>query len=256
MALPKFDIKDLVEAGVHFGHQTRRWNPKMAKYIFGQKNKVHILDLRQTVPMLNNALKLLEDVASKNGKILFVGTKRQAADIVKEAAERTGQYYVNHRWLGGMMTNWNTISESIRRLKQIERTIENQDNVKLTKKEILNLTRQQEKLNASLGGILEMGGAPDAIVVIDVNKEKLAIAEAHCLHIPVIAVCDTNVDPNIVDYPIPGNDDAVRSISLYCDLASKAILSGLAKHVSSVEQKFEAEPAAKKEEVKVEEAAK
>ena len=230
MAVPSFTMRQLLEAGVHFGHTTRRWNPKMAPYIFGERNGVHILDLEQTSPLLSQALSFLRDVVSGGGRVLFVGTKRQASEIVANAAERCGQYYVNHRWLGGTLTNWKTISFSIKRLKDLEARLA-EENLGLTKKELLNLTRNQEKLERALGGIKDMGGLPDAIFVIDTNKEHIAIAEAKVLNIPVVAVLDSNSDPNGVDYPIPGNDDAIRAIQTYCDLAAEAILDGLQQEV-------------------------
>ena len=230
MAVPSFTMRQLLEAGVHFGHTTRRWNPKMAPYIFGERNGVHILDLEQTSPLFSQALSFLRDVVSGGGRVLFVGTKRQASEIVANAAERCGQYYVNHRWLGGTLTNWKTISFSIKRLKDLEARLA-EENLGLTKKELLNLTRNQEKLERALGGIKDMGGLPDAIFVIDTNKEHIAIAEAKVLNIPVVAVLDSNSDPNGVDYPIPGNDDAIRAIQTYCDLAAEAILDGLQQEV-------------------------
>ncbi len=230
MAVPSFTMRQLLEAGVHFGHTTRRWNPKMAPYIFGERNGVHILDLEQTSPLLSQALSFLRNVVSGGGRVLFVGTKRQASELVASAAERCGQYYVNHRWLGGTLTNWKTISFSIKRLKDLEARLA-EENLGLTKKELLNLTRNQEKLERALGGIKDMGGLPDAIFVIDTNKEHIAIAEAKVLGIPVVAVLDSNSDPNGVDYPIPGNDDAIRAIQTYCDLAAEAILDGLQQEV-------------------------
>tara|TARA_Y100001934_G_scaffold281523_1_gene391529 strand:+ start:298 stop:1104 length:807 start_codon:yes stop_codon:yes gene_type:complete len=232
MALPKYSMRDLLEAGVHFGHASRRWNPKMDKYIFGARNNVHIINLEQTVPLLYNALKVTRDVASNGGRILFVGTKRQASDVVAEAAVKCGQYYVNHRWLGGMMTNWKTVSNSIRRLKTLERMFE-KEMTGLTKKEILQLEREKTKLDLSLGGIKNMGGTPDLVIVIDTNKEKTAIAEAQKLGVPVVAILDTNSNPDGIDYPVPGNDDALRAISLYCDLFSGAVLDGLQAAVQS-----------------------
>ena len=230
MAVPSFTMRQLLEAGVHFGHTTRRWNPKMAPYIFGERNGVHILDLEQTSPLLSQALSFLRNVVAGGGRVLFVGTKRQASEIIASAAERCGQYYVNHRWLGGTLTNWKTISFSIKRLKDLEARLA-EENLGLTKKELLNLTRNQEKLERALGGIKDMGGLPDAIFVIDTNKEHIAIAEAKVLNIPVVAVLDSNSDPNGVDYPIPGNDDAIRAIQTYCDLAAEAILDGLQQEV-------------------------
>jgi small subunit ribosomal protein S2 len=224
--MPTFTMRQLLEAGVHFGHHTRRWNPRMEPFIFGVRNNVHILDLRQTVPMLHRAMEAVRDVVSNGGRVLFVGTKRQAAEMVAEAAKRSGQYYVNHRWLGGMLTNWKTISNSIRRLRELEERLEGEV-VGLTKKELLGLTREREKLERALGGIKEMGGLPDIMFVIDTNKEALAIQEAVKLGIPVIAVLDSNCDPQGVDYPIPGNDDAMRAIETYCNLMADSVLSGL-----------------------------
>ncbi|TQS72817.1 30S ribosomal protein S2 [Rhodobacteraceae bacterium] len=226
MALPEFSMRQLLEAGVHFGHQTQRWNPRMGEFIYGERNGIHILDLTQTVPMLDKALQAVRDTVAKGGRVLFVGTKRQAAKPIAEAAEKSAQYYMNHRWLGGTLTNWKTVSQSIQRLKSIDEKL-NAGAEGLTKKERLGLERDQEKLNASLGGIAEMGGLPDLLFVIDVKKEDLAIAEAKKLGIPVVAVVDTNCSPKGVDYVIPGNDDAARAISLYCDLVSRAALDGM-----------------------------
>ena len=228
MAMPEFSMRQLLEAGVHFGHNTRRWNPKMRPYIFGVRNKVHILDLQQTVPMLSAALAAVREVTARGGRVLFVGTKRQASEIVAESAGRCGQYYVNHRWLGGMLTNWKTITQSIKRLHELEEMLGSVEiSEGLTKKEQLNLTRERDKLDRSLGGIKDMGGLPDMLFIIDTNKEELAVAEATTLNIPVIAVIDSNSSPQGVTFPIPGNDDAIRSISLYCDLVSAAVLDGL-----------------------------
>ena len=226
MALPEFNMRQLLEAGVHYGHQTQRWNPRMAPYIYGDRNGIHILDLTQTVPMLEQALKVIRDTVAKGGRVLFVGTKRQAQKSVADAAERSAQFYMNHRWLGGTLTNWKTVSQSINRLKAIDETMAHGAEG-LTKKERLQLEREQSKLQASLGGIREMGGLPDLLFVIDVNKEDLAILEAKKLGIPVVAVVDTNTSPEGVDYIIPGNDDAARAIALYCDLASRAALDGM-----------------------------
>jgi len=226
VALPDFTMRQLLEAGVHFGHTTRRWNPRMADFIFGQRNGVHILDLEQTVPLLHQALLAARDVVGSGGRLLFVGTKRQAAEKVAEAAARCGQYYVNYRWLGGMLTNWKTISQSIRRLKELESRLEG-DVHGLTKKELLNLTRQRDKLEQALGGIKDMGGLPDMLFIIDTNKEHLAVDEANRLGIPVAAVLDSNSSPKGVQFPIPGNDDAIRAISLYCDLMAEAALDGI-----------------------------
>ncbi|NHF73217.1 30S ribosomal protein S2 [Paracoccus sp. 12-3] len=226
MALPDFTMRQLLEAGVHYGHQTQRWNPRMAPYIYGDRNGIHIVDLTQTVPMLEQALKVIRDTVAKGGRVLFVGTKRQAQKSVADAAEKSAQFYMNHRWLGGTLTNWKTVSQSINRLKAIDETMAHGAEG-LTKKERLQLEREQAKLQASLGGIREMGGLPDLLFVIDVNKEDLAILEAKKLGIPVVAVVDTNTSPEGVDYIIPGNDDAARAISLYCDLASRAALDGM-----------------------------
>ena len=226
MAMPDFTLRQLLEAGVHFGHHTRRWNPRMGPYIFGIRNQVHIIDLQQTVPMLDRALRAVRDVTANGGRVLFVGTKRAAAEHVADAAKRCGQYYVNHRWLGGMLTNWKTITGSIKRLRQIEEMLGG-DIQGLTKKEVLNVTRDHEKLERALGGIKEMGGLPDILFIIDTNKEKLAVEEANKLGIPVIAILDSNSDPAGVTYPIPGNDDALRAITLYCDLIAGAVLDGI-----------------------------
>ena len=227
MSLPSFSMRQMLEAGVHFGHSTRRWNPRMKPYIFGERNKIHILDLQQTVPMLHAALKALSDVTSRGGRVLFVGTKRAAADKIAETARNCGQYYVNHRWLGGMMTNWATVSQSIRRLRDLEARMESDEINQLTKKEVLQLTRERDKLELTLGGIKEMGGLPDMLFVIDTNKEAIAVEEANRLNIPVIAIVDSNAKPEGVDYIIPGNDDAMRAISFYCELAQAAVLDGL-----------------------------
>jgi small subunit ribosomal protein S2 len=226
MALPDVSMRQLLEAGVHFGHTTRRWNPKMAPYIFGKRNGVHILDLEQTVPLLHQSLVFVRDVVAGGGRVLFVGTKRQASEIVAESAKRCGQYYVNHRWLGGMLTNWKTISQSIRRLRDVEEQIE-QGETGFTKKELLNLTRERDKLDRALGGIKEMGGLPDVLFVIDTNKEHIAVAEAKVLNIPVIAILDSNSDPEGITHPVPGNDDAIRAITLYCELIGGAVLDGI-----------------------------
>lgn len=232
MALPDFSMRQLLEAGVHFGHQTQRWNPRMQEFIYGDRNGIHILDLTQTVPMLDAALNVIRETVAKGGRVLFVGTKRQAQRPVAEAAEKCAQYYMNHRWLGGTLTNWKTVSQSINRLKAIdEQMAEGFDG--LTKKERLGMERDQTKLQASLGGIREMGGVPDLLFVIDVNKEDLAIAEAKKLGIPVVAVVDTNCSPDGVDYIIPGNDDAARAIGLYCDLAARAALDGMSAQLGA-----------------------
>jgi len=226
MALPTFTMRQLLEAGVHFGHQTRRWNPKMEPYIYGSRNGIHVLDLRQTVPMLNGALQAVREIVSGGGRVLFVGTKRQASEQIADAAKRCGQYYVNHRWLGGMLTNWRTITASIRRLKEYDDLLV-QGEAGLTKKELLMRMRDRDKLERALGGIKEMGGLPDILVVIDTNKEGIAIKEASKLNIPVVAVLDSNCDPAGITFPVPGNDDAIRSIALYCGLFSDAVLDGL-----------------------------
>ena len=232
MALPEFTMRQLLEAGVHFGHQTQRWNPRMAEFIYGSRNGIHIMDLTQTVPMLDAALNAIRETVAKGGRVLFVGTKRQAAAPVADAAEKSAQYYMNHRWLGGTLTNWKTVSQSIQRLKAIdEKMAEGAEG--LTKKERLGMEREQAKLQASLGGIREMGGVPDLLFVIDVNKEDLAIAEAKKLGIPVVAVVDTNCSPDGVDFMIPGNDDAARAISLYCDLAARAALDGMSAQLGA-----------------------
>ena len=232
MAMPTFTMRDLLETGVHFGHHTRRWDPRMKSYIFGVRNNIHILDLQQTVPLLHRALQAVRDTVARGGRVLFVGTKRQAAETIAETATRSGQYFVNHRWLGGMLTNWKTISGSIKRLRELEEQLA-QDGIGLTKKELLGLTRQRDKLEQALGGIKEMGGLPDIMVIIDTNKEAIAIAEANTLGIPVVAILDSNSNPNGVDYPIPGNDDAMRAITLYCDLISGAILDGLQQEATA-----------------------
>ena len=233
MSLPTFSMRQMLEAGVHFGHSTRRWNPRMKPYIFGERNKIHILDLQQTVPMLHAALKALSDVTSRGGRVLFVGTKRAAADRIAETARNCGQYYVNHRWLGGMMTNWATVSQSIRRLRELEARMDSDEINQLTKKEVLQLTRERDKLELTLGGIKEMGGLPDMLFVIDTNKEAIAVEEANRLNIPVVAIVDTNAKPEGVDYIIPGNDDAMRAISFYCELAQAAVLDGLQTEMMS-----------------------
>lgn len=233
MAMPEFSMRQLLEAGVHFGHHTRRWNPKMRPFIFGVRNGVHILDLQQSVPMLDQALRAVRDIAANGGRVLFVGTKRQAQEKVAESAKRCGQYYVNHRWLGGMLTNWKTMSGSINRLRELESLQASGKASGFKKKEQLMMARELEKLEKSIGGIKEMGGQPDAIFVIDTNKEEIAIKEANTLGIPVIAIIDSNSSPDGVTYPIPGNDDALRAIELYCDLISSAILDGISAELSS-----------------------
>ncbi len=232
MALPEFSLRQLLEAGVHFGHQTQRWNPRMGKFIYGDRNGIHIFDLTQTVPMLDAALNAVREVVARGGSVLFVGTKRQAQKSVADAAERCAQYYMNHRWLGGTLTNWQTVSKSIGRLKAIdEQMVDGAEG--LTKRERLSIERDRNKLQASLGGIREMGGLPDMIFVIDVGKEDLAIAEANKLGIPVVGVVDTNCSPDGIDYIIPGNDDAARAISLYCDLVSRAALDGMSAQLGA-----------------------
>jgi small subunit ribosomal protein S2 len=226
MALPDVTMRQLLEAGVHFGHQTHRWNPKMAPFIYGSRNNIHIIDLTQTVPLLHQALLAVSDTVAKGGRVLFVGTKRQASEAVADAAKSCAQYYVNHRWLGGTLTNWRTISNSIKRLKSLEELLTG-DHHGLTKKELLQLTREKDKLERSLGGIKDMGAVPDLMFVIDTNKESIAIAEARKLHMPVVAIVDSNCDPEGISHPIPGNDDAGRAITLYCDLVSRAAIDGI-----------------------------
>src|SRR5947209_4802915 len=229
MSLPDYSMRQLLEAGVHFGHQSHRWNPKMAEYIFGARNNIHILDLAQTVPMLHRALQAVSDTAAKGGRILFVGTKRQAQDAVADAAKRSAQYYVNSRWLGGTLTNWKTVSNSIKRLRQLDEMLASGEAQGYTKKERLTRQRERDKLHRALGGIKEMGGLPDLLFVIDTNKEDIAIKEARRLGVPVAAVVDTNSDPNGITYVVPGNDDASRAISLYCDLIAKAAIDGISR---------------------------
>ncbi len=226
MAIPDFSMRQLLEAGVHFGHHTRRWNPKMQPYLFGVRNSVHIIDLEQTVPLLHRGLQAIRDVAAGGGRVLFVGTKRQAQEAIADAAKRCGQYYVNHRWLGGMLTNFKTISQSIKRLREVEERIKEASSG-LTKREVLELTRDRDKLERALGGIKEMGGLPDILFIIDTNKEAIAVQEANKLKIPVVAVLDSNSAPDGITYPIPGNDDAMRAVHLYCELVSGAVLDGL-----------------------------
>ena len=232
MALPDFSMRQLLEAGAHFGHQSHRWNPKMQQFIFGTRNNIHIIDLAQSVPMLHRALQAVSDTVANGGRILFVGTKRQAADLISDAAKRSAQYYVNSRWLGGMLTNWKTISGSIQRLKKVDELLAGGAQG-LTKKERLMLSREKEKLDKALGGIREMGGTPDMIFVIDTNKEQLAIQEAQRLGIPVAAIIDTNCDQDGITFPIPGNDDAGRAIALYCDLVARAALDGISRSQGS-----------------------
>lgn len=234
MAMPEFTMRQLLEAGVHFGHHARRWNPEMREYIFGVRNGVHIIDLQQTTPLLNDALKAVRDIVANGGRVLFVGTKRQAQGKIAESAKRCGQYFVNHRWLGGMLTNWQTISKSINRLRDLEVMLGSEEQRALrTKKELLMLSREHEKLELSLGGIKDMGGRPDAVFVLDVTIEDIAVKEANKLGVPVFAVVDTNASPDGIDYIIPGNDDALRSIDLYCDLFADAVLDGLQAELSS-----------------------
>ncbi|WP_445678404.1 30S ribosomal protein S2 [Radicibacter daui] len=226
MAMPTYTMRQLLEAGVHFGHHTRRWNPKMKPFIFGVRNGVHIINLENTVPMLHRGLQAVRDVVAGGGRVLFVGTKRQAQEKIAEAAARCGQYYVNHRWLGGMMTNWRTVTNSIKRLRELEQRL-GEGAQGLTKKETLDLTREREKLDLTLGGIKEMAGLPAILVIIDTNKESIAVQEANKLGIPVVAIVDSNSNPDGITYPIPGNDDAMRAIELYCDLFVGAVLDGL-----------------------------
>jgi small subunit ribosomal protein S2 len=233
MALPNVSMRQLLEAGVHFGHQTHRWNPKMEPFIYGSRNNIHIIDLTQTVPLLHQALLAISDVVAKGGRVLFVGTKRQASEAVAEAAKSCAQYFVNHRWLGGTLTNWRTISNSIKRLKSLEELLQG-DHHGLTKKELLQLTREKDKLERSLGGIKDMGAVPDLMFVIDTNKESIAIAEARKLHMPVVAIVDSNCDPDGISHPIPGNDDAGRAITFYCDLVAKAALDGIERAQGAV----------------------
>ena len=232
MALPEFSMRTLLEAGAHFGHQTHRWNPKMDRYIFGSRSNIHIIDLSQTIPLFHQALVAVRDVAAKGGRVLFVGTKRQAAEPVAEAAKRCAQYYMNNRWLGGTLTNWRTVSGSIARLRELEGILENGGEGRV-KKELLNLQREKDKLELSLGGIKDMGSIPDIMFVIDTNKEAIAIQEARKLNIPIIAILDTNSDPDGITYPVPGNDDAARAIQTYCDLVADAVLDGLAAGASA-----------------------
>ena len=232
MALPTFTMRQLIEAGVHFGHQTHRWNPRMAPYLFGVRNNIHIIDLQQSVPLLYRALETVRDIVGGGGRVLFVGTKRQASEIVADSAKRCGQYYVNHRWLGGMLTNWRTVSHSIRRLRELDEQLAGEA-LGFTKKELLRLTRERDKLERALGGIKDMGGLPDILIIIDTNKEDIAVAEARKLGIPVVGVLDSNSDPQGIDFPVPGNDDALRAITLYCDLFARAVLDGLQAEVGA-----------------------
>ena len=230
MTMPVVTLRQLFEAGVHFGHNTRRWNPKMQSYLFGVRNGVHIIDLEQTVPLMQRALQQLRDVAAGGGRVLFVGTKSQAQEKIADAAKRCGQYYVNHRWLGGMLTNWKTISQSIKRLRELDEKLASQSS-KFTKKETLQMTRDRDKLERALGGIKDMGGLPDIIFVIDTIKESLAIEEATKLGLPVVAVVDSNSDPAHIAFPIPGNDDASRAVEMYCDMAAQSVLDGIEAEV-------------------------
>lgn len=238
MTMPAFTIQRLLESGVHFGHNTKRWNPKMANYIFGVRNGIHIINLEHTAILLKEAMESAYNVAFGGGRILFIGTKPQASEIVKESAKRCGQYYINHRWLGGTLTNWKTISNSIKRLKSMEEQVSNNEsniNIKLTKKENLKLKHEYDKLEKSLGGIKDMGGMPDMLFIIDTNKEELAVQEAKKVNIPIIAILDSNSDPKNITYPIPGNDDSMKAITLYCEMISSAILQGLKKGINSSE---------------------
>ncbi|MGC6471758.1 MAG: 30S ribosomal protein S2 [Parvibaculales bacterium] len=246
MALPEFNMRQLLEAGVHFGHQTHRWNPKMGQYIFGDRNGIHIIDLSQTTPLLHQALVAVRDTVAGGGRVLFVGTKRQASEVIARTAKQCAQYYMNSRWLGGTLTNWKTISNSIKRFRELEETLTEEGSQGLTKKEILNLTRERDKLERAIGGIKDMGGIPDIMIVIDTNKESIAIAEAKTLGIPVIAVLDSNCDPDGITFPIPGNDDATRAIELYCDLLSKAVIAGIEQGQSAagIDLGEQAEPVA------------
>jgi len=252
LALPEFSMKELLEAGVHFGHQTHRWNPKMKDYIYGEHNNVHIIDLSQTVHMLRNAMVAVSEVTKSEGRILFVGTKRQASEIISETATQCAQYYINHRWLGGTLTNWKTISNTIERLKSIQKTLDDDESAGLTKKELLKLTREKDKLELSIGGIKDMGRLPDLIFVIDTVREQIAIKEAQKLNIPIAAIIDTNSNPEGITYPIPGNDDSAKSIKLYCELISQAALDGISvqtkqfkKELTNDEEKLEVDNNAK-----------
>lgn len=232
MAVPAFTMRQLLEAGVHFGHNKRRWNPEMAPFIFGVRNGVHIINLEYTVPMLHQALEAIRDTVANGGRVLFVSTKRQAQEKLAETAKRCGQYYVNHRWLGGTLTNWKTISNSIRHLRELDEKLAEGESG-LTKREVLQLTREREKLEKSLGGIREMGGTPDIVFVIDTNKEEIAVKEAAKLGIPIVAIVDSNSDPSDITFPVPGNDDASKAINLYCDLVAAAVLDGLEAEAAS-----------------------
>ena len=242
MALPDYSMSELLEAGAHFGHQKHRWNPKMEPFIFGVRNNIHILDLSQTIPLLHRALTAVRDVTKSGGRILFVGTKRQGQEIIANAANDCAQYYMNHRWYGGTLTNWKTISNTIKRLRTIEDLLDNDDLSGLTKKELLKLNREKEKLDTSIGGIKDMGGLPDLIFVLDTVKEQIAIQEATKLNIPIAAIIDSNSNPDGVTYPIPGNDDSTKSISLFCDLISKAALDGIAQSQNETSTDTETAP--------------
>ena len=235
MTLPDFSMRQLIDAGVHFGHQSHRWNPKMKPYLFGVRNGIHIIDLQQTVPLLHNALTFLNDIASNGGKILFVGTKRQAQEPIKILADNTNQYYVVHRWPGGMLTNWETISKSIKQLTDLETKLDEKNEFikTFTKKEILNFQRKKDKLELALGGIKNMGGIPDVIVIFDTNKEKIALQEAKMLNIPIVAIIDSNSNPDDINYPIPGNDDATRAITTFCELITSTVKSGMSSYLNS-----------------------
>lgn len=254
MTLPTFTLRQMIEAGVHFGHHARRWNPKMAPYIYGKKDNIHIIDLQKTYPMLYTAMATTREIAAQGGKVLFVATKRQAQDIIKENAERCGQYYVNQRWLGGMLTNWKTVHKSITRLVKLNEMFEKGDFTGYTKKELQGMKKEQEKLQLELGGIMNMGGQPDLVFVIDTCKEALAIKEAKKLGIPVIGICDTNADPESVDLPVPGNDDAIRAIQFYSEMISASVLDGMQAQIAAqgvkveemVEENAEAPKVAKK----------
>ncbi len=251
MTLPKFTLRQMIEAGVHFGHHARRWNPKMAAYIYGKRDNIHIIDLQKTYPMLYQAMATTREIAAQGGKVLFVATKRQAQDIIKENAERCGQYYVNQRWLGGMLTNWKTVHKSISRLVKLNEMFEKGDVSGYTKKELQGMKKEQEKLQLELGGIMNMGGQPDLLFVIDTCKETLAIKEAKKLGIPVIGICDTNSDPEAVDLPVPGNDDAIRAIQFYSEMISSSVLDGMQAQIAAqgvkVEEMVEEIAAEKKE---------
>ncbi len=231
MAMPTFTMRQLLEAGVHYGHNTRRWNPKMAPYIFGERSGVHVLDLQQTVPMLYRALEVAREIVKSGGRVLFVGTKVQGSDIVKEAANRCGQYYINHRWLGGLLTNWKTVNQSIKSLKQMREDLQNPG--RMTKKEVLKLQREHDKLELAIGGIADMGGLPDMLFILDTNKEAIAVQEASRLGLPIVGIIDSNSTPDLITYPVPGNDDATRAIRLYCDLMAEAVLDGLQQSMIS-----------------------